>query len=239
MFFAAERELRGLKRRTLVSAPEGITVDSEMDLSLGSPPRSHNPARKSLDSVYPAFSSTNMNDLIKIADPEFVVTEQMRPFKKQRVNAPPPAHQGDLDIPEPMMSPNSAPMTPARVKFDSLEDLINSFPELRQLIEQQEQKRSDLRVPLEYVRPYEKPKHTEAQMPSVATQPPPTNSVFASLAKGTGSKTMSMSTTTPEATSTPVTPAEPLPGVGGGLLAGIDDLFGDSKRTKLKSKSRR
>ena len=86
------------------------------------------------------------------------------------------------------------------------------------------------RVAAEFTRPAEKSK-VEPQLP---IQP---DSLFS---KPT---TQSLSATSAgDQTSVPPTPSQPLMGpgaaTGGGLLAGIDDLFGDRKRT-VKSKSRR
>ena len=240
MFFAAERELRGIKRRPDPDRLKGLTVDSEMDISLGSPRRPRVSPKKSLESVYPQFSATSMNEIIKLADPDFPADEE-RPTKKQRSTSPPKPALGDLDIPQPIVSPTSEVKTPKQRKFDTLDDLIKTFPELQDLIHDQERRRAEQRVPVDYVRPYQKPKTVEsasAAQPIVSSEQT-TSSLFGSLPKDSDNKTLSMATSTPEATSTPATPAEPVPGMGGGLLAGIDDLFGDSKRTKLKSKSRR
>ena len=225
MFFAAEKELNARKRRKDMN--DGITVEPGMVIHVGLSPSSKRPGIESLDVVYPAFSGVSMKEIIQIADPGF--NEEHRPTKRQKASGPIPALSGDISVPQ---SPASVQMSPKSKKhYNSLDDLIRTFPALEKLIADQQMKLDTNRVPVEFVRPFKKPAPVptaSARLPSAIFESKPTDD--------TSGHSMSTSTP-PDLTTGAPTPAEP--GQAAGLLAGIDDLFGESKKSKLKSKYRR
>lgn len=229
MFFAAEKERTAHKKRQSQAISDGITVDSRMDIHLGTPPRSRLPGREALSTVYPDFSAATVEDIIHIADPEFL-REKEPPLKRHRITTPLPALEGDRPEVQSPLSAKDTPKQPRR--YDSLDDLIRTFPDLERIIAEQKSRLDAARIPLEYVKPYKKPfVESKPLLPSIQSEP-------TQMIKPADESAQSMSTSTPpDLTSAAPTPAEPATGTG--LLSGIDDLFGGSKRSKLKSKSRR
>ena len=232
MFFAAERESRVPRKRTSGVSDDGINVNADMEISVGTPPRGLGLPRRSINSVYPAFANMSMREIIQIADPNYGEEHSAVPPKKQRQREVEPVLS---ELVTPVGSPKGLPPQPAKAskpKCNTLEDLIRHFPELQSIIEEQEARVRDSRIPLEYVRQSERPKvaYIKPSLPS-SEEPKPT-SMFSNLPSPDTSVQPSAvisKTVTP--------PSEPEP-VGGGLLAGIDDLFGDSKKSKLKSRKR-
>lgn len=214
MFFAAARELRGEKRTSTAVDDSSINIDSNREIYLGPAPSSRFPLRKSIDIVYPEFSSVRLADLIRVADP--VAGEPPAPaVKKPRLDSTEPSLCSD--------SSKSA-MDPTResklTKINTLGDLIKTFPDLEKMIDEEKTRQLRARVPLEYVREYVKPKIELKEV-----QPNPSN--FSSFE-------------TPSAgLSTPAEQSKPVDRSGGGLLAGIDDLLGSSRKTKTSRSSRR
>ena len=227
MFFAAER-IRQTTRK--VKRPEGIVFSPEMEISVGAPETSRLPRRRSLETVYPHFASASVGDIIKLADPNYEEEkeeEEERPVKKHRViSASLPALKGDIDV-----APSPEPLK-AKKEYNNLDQLIRDFPNLERLIEAQQAKMEKWTVSREFTKPYEKPK--PEQKPLSISQ----GEFFIKPPDSSGTQSMSTSSP-PDLTSVPPTPSEPALGVGGGLLAGIDDIFGDRKRTTTKSKYRR
>jgi hypothetical protein len=227
MFFAAEKERTVQKKRQSQAVSDHITVDSRMEIHLGALPRSRLPGREALTTVYPDFSAATVKDIIQIADPE-VKFEAEPPLKRHRITSALPVPRGDIPA---LQSPVSVRDSPQQTRrYDSLDDLIRTFPDLERIIAEQKSKLESTRIPLEYVKPYKKP--------LLESKPliPSNKSDAVQITKPSDAQSMSTSTP-PDLTSAAPTPAEPA--TGAGLLSGIDDLFGGSKRSKLKPKSRR
>ena len=235
MFFAAERELRGNIRRISEPMSEMLSVSSDMEISIGSPTRSRVRPRKSIDSVYPTFSEMSFKDIVQIADPDYVGDEDQKPAKRQRSAPACPLKRAEGLSVEPGTSDALPTKLALPTRYDSLDELIKTFPELQSMIAAQETRMSEARIPMEYVVDYVKPPPIESVKPSLPAASDPV-SVFSSL---TSTQTTPQASTASIFSSAVPSASAPEPANnGGGLLAGIDDLFGDSKKSKLKSKRR-
>lgn len=230
MFFAAERQERSSTRRAREAADEGIILSPGMEISIGAPFKSRQPEKRHLNSVYPEFTSISTKELIKIADPTCEILErEERTAKKRKLALPLPALRGDVDVLPGPESVKPSPKAPKR--YANLDEMVRDFPDIANIIAEQEARLERARVPLEYAVPYKKPLPEKPEpifpaLPSAVTEE-------------SGSKTMSTSSP-PDLTSVAPTPAEPATATGGsGLLAGIEAELGEETKRKLKPKYKR
>ena len=225
MFFAATRE-REKDRCPDKCHPINFYIDSNKELNLGRAPPSTFALRKSIDIVYPEFSSIKLDDLIRLAEPE-EDDDLKQPQKKLRHLEPLEHVAGHKSLaPEADVMPNQAVIH----KIKSLDDLVLSFPQLEKLIEGERAKQALCKVPMEYVREHVRESSKPHIEPKPLTEVATEQSVFSFV------KTPSENT---EAVSAgPLTPAESVvpKEQSGSLLAGIDDLFSGSRKTKSKSR---
>ena len=232
MFFAAERMARGRKRSQSNPTEEMLQWTEDNDVSVGTPPSLKAAPRRSIDGVYPSFSQMTLTDIVGIAEPEYQPPEK-RSAKRPRSSADTLPIGGmvcPIGSPSVVKSLVNQPIPPQ--KYDTLEDLIKSFPELQTIIAIQESRIQHSKIPMEFVHRYEKPKPVE---PVKSSLPDPSTTRFFSTLPSAASSSVFPSATESK-TVTP--PSEPTEAAGGGLLAGIDDLFGGSKKSKLKSRRR-
>jgi hypothetical protein len=232
MFLSLLRHKSRDQRPKEPTGDSGLITSPEMEISIRKPLRSRRPLTRRLEAVFPEFSLTSVEKVIRTVEPEYEPSPTSQLNKRQKICPPAGAHRGDEDdvalSPLSELSPRRTPST-----YMSLDDLIKAFPGLNELVEQEKARIDRIRVPIEYILPYKKPSHDEPR-------PPISSQVISSHGQTTESGTQSMSTSSPaDLTSAVATPTEPALGVGGGLLAGIDDLFGQSKRSGIKSKYRR
>lgn len=224
MFLAAAREHRGEKRRSDTVESSDLYVDSNRELHLGSIPPSRYPMRKSIEVVYPEFASLKLADIIRIADLD-IEKDDIPSLKRFRQSETISILEGD----ESVCSPVQSSPKPEISRISSLSELIAAFPRLQQMIDSENERQARSRIPLEFVQEYEKP--TQEIKPVVVKS---TESTVFSNIQNTTSDLKEISA----GFSTPTEPVIEVQTPGGGLLAGIDDIFGSSKKTKAKSSRR-
>lgn len=215
MFYAAERDLRKQKRRFSDSLPGKLILSPDMKVSLVKPGSSEVMEVRQISSVYPSFTQLSVEEIRSISQVGDEECDSPR-FKKARVTAPNTSTQNF----EPLSNPNVSADNIVRGRLSTWEDLLNRFPYMSDILRQQQDKLEKSRIPVEFVRPVEKP--------SIAD----TINTKLEVSKPLDPAISKPAFHVPENSTPPVDN-------GGGLLAGIDDLFGESKsRTKIKSKRR-
>jgi hypothetical protein len=223
MFFAAERELQQKRRRETEELVGKLSVCDDASVHVGPYETPRSPL-KALDAVYPTFSSTRIDDVVRIA------TEMDRP-----VPQPPQKRRRGLDS---SMGANSA-SSPEHdnekslkrvLKPQSFDDLVNLFPQLEGILQQQQRKMHEIRIADEYIREIEKPKQT-VPLPALESQKDQSTIWQPSFAAVDAPKPKE-----PPPLPTGISNVAPAQ-TGGGLLSGIDDLFGSPKK-KTRSKRR-
>jgi hypothetical protein len=221
MFFAAERELQQKRGREPDKLVGGISILEDSNIYVGSSIPRSSPVN-SLEVVYPEFTSSRVEDVVRIVA-DHIPNEEPPPTKKFK-------HSPDHYDESSGFSEHSESI-PRRGKPpvpNSFDDLLQLFPQIETLLNTQKQKLEQKRIPDEYIRNMEKPK--------LPIAPPPAET----KTENSWQPTFSVESSKPQeppplptGIGAPAAPAQQ----GGGLLSGIDDLFGSPKR-KPRNKRR-
>jgi len=225
MFFAVERELNYKRRRKSEELQGTISFSDDTGIEVGPGQTQRSPV-KELDSVYPTFTSTRLDDVVRIVT-DIELNETKPPTKKQRIQND--GHEAFVEG-SPLSLANKAKNR--HVTPQSFEELVKVFPQLETILAAQKQKLEAQRVSDEYIREMEKPK---AALPQVSQTLPESKKVES----GSWQPTFAVDSTKPqEPPPLPTGLSGTVPAnAGGGLLSGIDDLFGSPKK-KTRSKRR-
>jgi hypothetical protein len=230
MFFAADRVIQQRKRRKSEETRIDQKLDEGNSTLMGETIRMrYTPS--SLESLYPDFSSRNVDELVKTI-PEEEQESRQPPQKKIRTTAMhvKPARSEPLYTRPAVESPKS--------KISTWEDLVKSFPHLMDIYREQQEKLNHGTIADEYIREIPKKIH----LPEMAESKPfsVTNTIFQTATQATGGTT---APTQPQQKGILSVESSAKPqsasGGGGGLLSGIDDLFGGSNMKKKSTLKRR
>lgn len=225
MFFAAERELQQKRRRKSEELRGQLSFVEDTGIAIGGtlPPKS--PVR-ALDAVYPDFTSTRTDDVIRIVSDIEALADKPA-TKKQKTSD----GRSQMDRVSSFISHQKSKNT--HVTPQSFDELVKLFPQLQTILDEQQHKLESRRVADQYIHEVEKPKLTLPQAPQETT-------VSKKEETGTWQPNFAVDSTKPlelPPHPTGIGGSVTAANVGGGLLSGIDDLFGSPKK-KTRSKRR-
>lgn len=201
----------------------GLTVCDDSSVHVGPLEPLRSPV-KALDAVYPSFSSTRIDDVVRIATEMDSINTLPPPKRTKGLTYLADAENIHLreSIPD-----HSAKRTITPQTFD---DLVNLFPQLEDIFQQQQRKIQESRIPDEFIKEIEKPRE-RLPLPTLESHKDQSTIWQPSLAVVDASKPLE-----PPPHPTGISSTAPTQ-TGGGLLSGIDDLFGSPKK-KNRSKRR-
>jgi len=223
MFFAADRAFQERKRRKSHELSGEIKLDEDNMIVIGKVRQPKN-SPKSIDAIYPDFSSKDIDDIVKvISEPDENIKPP--PNKKSRTNGITASNHNSSAHP---LNPSPSP----KPRMDSWDDLIKLYPHLMGVFQQQQEKLNKQTVSDEYIREVPKTKPLPALPIIGQADTKPSQSIFQTSS--------SSGQPAPAPTGLGLPTAVPAPSSGGGgLLSGIDDLFGSSSGPKKKSTLKR